>query len=287
MDRYQTYLERLYKTVQQDWDRIIPVVGEEGAGKSTLILQSIWLWNHIRGKEPTPDSTLRHVVFDDRDSFESALANSNPTDPIGVMDAAHVLHKKDAMNPEQKETEKTLLDIRIDNYVIFLGYQDWDDIPTQLQRRRAKNLIRIPSRGRLQGYNRSQLDEKYEASKRNWWPDPSLEDTFPDLEGTELWERFNELDRDRKETRLSGGSDDSDDAPGPKDVAEEIKDDGISHYLSVDKRNESLYVDDDIIGLEYEHLSVREARQVRKLLERDSDVARLIQEQDENAEASP
>jgi len=275
MKRYQRYLEKLHTHIQQDWDRIIPVIGPEGVGKSTLILQSIWLYEQARSHTPTPETVLNHVVFDDRNTFRNQLLAADPGDPIAVMDAAHVLYNKDVMMPDQKEVEKSLLDIRTENYVIFLGYQDWTDIPRQLRKRRAENAIYIPTRGRLHGFNRNQLDDKYQQSNDNGWPDPALIDTFPSLEGTRLWTRFDEIDRERKRRRLHVDDDSEENEPTPQSVAQEILQNSPEEYLDQHEVHNRWFINKALIRYDYPSLSDQQATQVKAAIERQVDVETL------------
>lgn len=277
MNRLETYLKNLYENrIQKDWDRLIPVVGSEGVGKSTLILESIWTYEEIRNNDPGPASVLDKVVFDDRDAFRDKLLSANPGDPIAIMDAAHVLYNKDVMQPDQIEVEKSLLDVRIENYVFFLGYQDWGDIPKTLRKRRAENAFYIPNRGYLQGFNRDQLDEKYNDLDDNQWPDPALRDTFPSLEGTELWNRFNEIDKERKRSRLQR-EDNEESELTPQQVVDEIVSDNLlEEYVDVNEFQDRAYYSKPLIKYDYPSLSDQEADQVRSALTREADPATLI-----------
>jgi len=277
MNRLETYLKNLYENrIQKDWDRLIPVVGGEGVGKSTLILESIWTYEEIRNNDPGPASVLDKVVFDDRDAFRDKLLSANPGDPIAIMDAAHVLYNKDVMQPDQIEVEKSLLDVRIENYVFFLGYQDWGDIPKTLRKRRAENAFYIPNRGYLQGFNRDQLDEKYNDLDDNQWPDPALRDTFPSLEGTELWNRFNEIDKERKRSRLQR-EDNEESELTPQQVVDEIVSDKLlEEYVDVNEFQDRAYYSKPLIKYDYPSLSDQEADQVRSALTREADPATLI-----------
>lgn len=289
MDRIQTWLGILHdQYIQDDWDRIIPVIGSEGVGKSTLILIMIWLYNLHRGLEPSPENVLSHVVFDSRDAFRDELIGADPGDPIAVMDAAHVLHNLEVMMPGQRETQKNLLDIRIENYVIFLGYQDWDDIPKQLRSRRAENALRIPRRGLVYGYNREQLDEKYDDLGKNEWPDPALRDTFPDLEGTELWNRFDEIDRERKRKRYHKDNEEGDDRVSPQEVATEILRGDVGEYVAFNEFQERAYLDKSLIKFDYPDLSDQEADQVRSAVRREIDITDYVeQDSNEGTETQP
>jgi len=221
MDRIQRWLELLHdQKISNDFDRLVVVLGEEGMGKSTFILGAMEMWYRVLGRcgkteRPDPERIVGHITFDSRTEFKQQLLNSGKKDPIALMDAAHILHKKDAMVGDQKDIEKTLLDIRIENFLIFLGYQDWDDVPKQLQQRRAKNVLHIPKRGVVHGYSRQSMDDRLKDGE---WPEPDLKDTFPALEGRELWEKFNEIDHERKRSRL-----DTEDEQDPEDVEWQAK----------------------------------------------------------------
>jgi len=218
MKAVKRWLERVERNrITNNFDAFVLVIGGEGVGKSTFMAATTWLWQQIREKEPTPDSVLERMAHDDREAFRQLLLNSDTGDAIIANDAAHILHRKETMHGDQIETEKSLLDIRTFNYLVLFGYQDWGDITDQLQRRRAHFCFKIPRRGVIHGYSRSSMDEKYDTDD---WPSPDLKDTFPNLEGTELWEQFTKTDEERKLERLQ-----KNETPDVKDVAkqEQIK----------------------------------------------------------------
>lgn len=201
MKRTKEFLKTVYnRVIKNDGDAIVLVIGDEGAGKSTFMLQTTWLWQQISQGDVSVESVLDRVVHDDRTAFRQQLAESEKRRAQVAMDAAHILYKKDSMVGEQKEVEKSLLDIRVLNYFIQLGYQDYTDIPEKLQRRRADYAFRIPRRGVVWGYSRHSLDQRYADDS---WPDePDFKDTFPSLEGSDLWQKFNKQDEERKRERL-------------------------------------------------------------------------------------
>lgn len=283
LERVRRYLEWLYeRKILKDYDRIILVVGDEGHGKSTFINEAIWMYEEIRGNDPTPATVLDRLVYDDRDAFRDKLLAAEPGDPIGVMDAAHVLYNLDVTKPDQIEVQKSLLDIRIENYVIFLGYQDWSDIPRPLRKRRAKNAFYIPDRGYVEGYNRTQLDKKYKKLDDNEWPEPALRDTFPSLEGTKIWERFNEIDEERKRSRL-GREEESDGEITPQEVVQEIvSDDRLDEYVTVNEFQNRAYYKKALIRYDYPSLSDQEADQVRSALERKTPPEDLVETEEDD-----
>lgn len=187
------------------------------------------------------------------------------------MDAAHALYKREAMYDEQIETEKDLLDVLYKEHLIMLGFQEWNDIPTMLQERRAKNAIYIPRRGLIRGFNRSSLDERCNSDS---WPAADLKDTFPSLEGTELWTEYKRRDREHKEQRMRKNGDGEAGSPADKtdlfEIAERIKNDGLAQVVSEHGAHKTQYFDPSLIELHYD-LSTRKAKKVKKLLDTDPD----------------
>ncbi|QGX95921.1 hypothetical protein EI982_14570 [Haloplanus rallus] len=273
MEKIDRWMELVYENrVQDEYDQITPIVADEGKGKSTFMLESTGRWQHLKGDEPSIDSVLDRVVWDDRAEFRTALADYPRRAAIPVMDAAHVLFNREQMNPEQIEAEKGLLDVRTQEYFILLGYQDWDDIPRTLRKRRAKNVLRIPTRGTIYGYSRASLDEKYKNCGEDEWPEPDLIDTFPNLDGTDLWAEFKRRDREHKKARLRVDDDDSEEAElTARELAEEIRAEGVGRVVSIHGGNKQPYIDAGLIEADY-GVSIREAKKVKSLLEREVDV---------------
>lgn len=266
--KFRLFLENVFeKRIEREFDRIIPVVADEGLGKSTLMLQATWLWQDIRGRDPTVESVLDQLVWDQQ-GFKKALANYDRRSAIPVQDAARVLYKKDAMDPDQKEIEKDLLDSRTKEFLIMLGFQDWDVMPTMLQERRAKNLIRIPQRGLIHGYSRESLDKRVEDDE---WPEPDMVTHFPSLDDTKLWSEFKRRDTDQKEKRMDIEDVEDEKQWEPQEVVDDLLENGVEEYISKNEFNDQVYVDADLIQFDY-GLTVRGAKQVKKAVTREIDV---------------
>jgi len=271
MEKVQRFLERLHRTkICNQYDAIIPIVADEGKGKSTFMLEATGRWQRIKGETPTPESVLDQVVWDGREEFKQALANYPRRAAIPVMDAAHILYKRDVMQSEQKEVEKGLLDVRTREFLIPLGFQAWGDIPSTLQNRRAKYALRIPRRGRIEGYSRASLNKKQSELDDSEWPEPDLVDTFPSLEGTDIWTEFKNRDRQHKRDRLSGDSenDEQEAELSVHDLAEEIQAEGLDRVVAIHGGNGQRYIDAQLIEVDY-GVSARKAEKVKKVLERD------------------
>lgn len=264
------WLQKVYdEKITEEYDRVVLVIADEGEGKSTLLLQLVWLWMEITGQSQAIETVLDRIVWD-QSGFQDALAEAPPRAAIPVPDAARVLHSKESMTSEQVEIQKDFLDARIEEHLILLGFQDWGDVPSFLRNRRAKNAIYIPSRGLIRGYNRASLDEKVEMEKHEW-PPADLKDSFDSLEGTELWRRYKARDREQKKQRMQANAEEAEKRERLKSVAAELKDEGLRQVISEHGNTGEPYVDRDLIELE-KGLSEPDARKVKKLLERDDDV---------------
>ena len=183
------------------------------------------------------------------------------------MDAARVLHKKKAMHGEQVETEIDLLDSRMKEQVTFYGYQDWDIVADVLARRRAKYCFRIPHRGRVEGYSRKSMDERYENGE---WPEPDLVDTFPDLSGTDIWEEFKQRDRAHKEARMRSDEEEAENTWAPKEVVEDVLANSPAEYVKINPYNPNS-INKELLQLDY-NLSARASKTVAEGLKREIDL---------------
>lgn len=268
LETSQRFLERLYEErIQQDYDAVIPVIGDEGVGKSTYILQLMTMYQDIRGGDGSPESVLDKIVWGGREEFKEAVANRPEGQVVCHMDAARVLFSKDAMVGEQREIQKDFLDMRMKNNVYFLGFQDWDIIPSMIKKRRAKFAFVIPERGVVRGYNRDSLDRRYKDGR---WPKQDMPDRFPSLDGTELWDRFESLDLEKKRERIGAGTDDESDEPEtPKEIAEAIREDGGAEtYLREINDGTQTVLSRTAIAADYD-LTKEKSKQVKSLLQRD------------------
>jgi len=273
MKKYKRFLEKVdTRKISQEFDRVIVVLADEGVGKSTLMLESIYEWeSDIRERELSIDDALDRVVWSEPDELRQKMVALPNQSLIAVMDAGRLLNKKEAMKTEQVEMEKDLFDARTFGHVLMLGFQSPETVPGDVAGRRAKNLIHLPQRGRIDGYNRSSMDEfEWDDPKDLDDIDADMSDSFPALDGTELWEEFKRVDLQKKEERIAPDSDDHESEAIAKAMAPEVRDD-LGWYLSQDERNGHLYIDPDMVLLEYD-VTQRQAEQVRKLLNRDDSV---------------
>jgi hypothetical protein len=261
LKRVLKWLEATSELVRDDFDRLVPVVGDEGMGKSTLIMQLGWFWREHVGRPQTVDGVVDMIAWD-LEGFQDMLAESPQYQCIMVHDAARVMSRKKAMHGEQVEVEEDLLDARFGNYLMLLGYQEFDVIPTMLATRRAKNLLYVPERGVVHGYNEEGIRERYDEGS---WPEPTMRDTFPDISGTDLWEAFEEEDQRRKRERMKSESKQQQDSV--QSLARDVVAGGVKNVVSIHGGHNKPYIDADLI--EVEHMtSGNKSKKAAKLLKK-------------------
>jgi len=223
MKKLEQLIEELYRTRhERELDTVLPVIGDEGMGKSTLIMELGWLWlDVVDEREQTIDNCMAQIAWD-RDQFKEYMGSKPQYSCIMVHDAARVLSRKKAMHGSQIEVEEDLLDMWFGNYLVLLGYQEFDLLPTMLATRRSKMLLHIPKRGVVHGHNEENIRHRYEEGS---WPEPTLTDTYPSLEGTDLWSSFKAEDARRKQQRIQPDEDEGEeelDIPELADLVVEL-----------------------------------------------------------------
>lgn len=216
MKKLEKLIEKLYETRhQQQLDTVLPVVADEGMGKSTLIMQLATKYCMVRDGEPPDIEYLLDRICYDRADFKQAMAESDKQEIIIVPDAARILYSMDVAKSEQKTIEKDLMDVRGLEYFILLGFQSWKRIGGEIKERRSKLTLKIPRRGLVRVYGREAMDERIDEGS---WPSSTMTDKFRSLDGTELWAEYQRLDEKKKRERLAGeGNDD------PEEVESKLK----------------------------------------------------------------
>lgn len=285
MKKIRQWLDRVYASrICNEFDAVVLVIGDEGMGKSTLIAELEFLYQDVRDLDRDGDAVLDSLVYD-REGLQERFAKASPRSVIAVPDAARALHKKEAMSGDQVEIEKDFFDVRSAEYLVLLGYQDWSSVPTFLQDRRAHFALYVPRRGVVRGFSRESLDDKANMDPKKW-PPSDLTDTFPSLDGTEFWSRYQELDDMKKSERMGsndeeGGDDEESENDRLKRIAGEVKEQGVERFVVVNSANGRSYLNADLIEMEYD-LSKRSAKKVKAWLEADPEV--VIHQDDEDDE---
>jgi hypothetical protein len=216
MKKIDKIVETLYEQRhERELDTVLPVLGDEGMGKSTLMMQIGARYLQIRdGEPPSADQLLDRICYNRRD-FSEMMANSEKQALIMAPDAARILYSMDVAKSEQKQIEKSLMDVRGLEYMILLGFQSWRRIGGEIKERRAKLTFYIPRRGLVRAYGRKAMDEKLDSGE---WPSATVSDYFPPLDGTAFWNRYQKVDQEKKRERLA-----AEEEKAPEDVEKDVK----------------------------------------------------------------
>ena len=116
MDAIIGWLEQTHDRLRDDYDSIVPVIGDEGVGKSTLLLQCGYLWRDVIGREQTVESVVEGQIAWDYDEFKTDLGENPHYSCSVVHDAARVMSRKKAMHAEQIELEEDLFDYHVKKF---------------------------------------------------------------------------------------------------------------------------------------------------------------------------
>lgn len=213
LHRTEKFARKLHdRRIQKDADAVIPVVGGEGVGKSTFIIQWLMLWDAIRDdRDEFVDPNhgeLFSQIQSTRSDLKHAMTNAPEKSTVAMPDAGRALFRKEAMVGEQRELEKDFFDVRFRNCVFLLGFQDWRQVPDFIAGRRARFAFYIRRRGELWGYSRATLDKRIDEGRGiGAWPEPDLQDKFPSLEGSDVWDAYQKFDAGEKMDRMAAEND--------------------------------------------------------------------------------
>jgi hypothetical protein len=262
------------KRINNEYDHFVVVLADEGDGKSTLIAQVIRWWQQFRGVPQSPGSILGCVAWN-QDEFREMMADAEERSAISAMDAARVLNKSKAQHGEQKDIIEDLFDVRTKEHLFLMGYQEWRAVPTPLQDRRAKNVLHIPKRGVVRGYNREAIDHRNEYGE---WPEPQLTCRFPALDGEPLWNEFKQLDKKHKRDRMrpDDNNNESEESFDAKEIAQDVVE-SPEQFISRNTSNKVPYINADLIEVEYD-LTQRQAKKVKSVVEKHIDIEHAANE---------
>jgi hypothetical protein len=262
------------------------IVGQEGAGKSSVALRM--------GELVDPNFDADNVFFHPVELIER-LEGGVEKGTLFVFDEAGVeLGNRTWYDSDQIEFNKVLQTIRNENAAVLFTLPVLDQLDVQAQTR-LKGLISLhdrPYKGRglvMGRYYEIDVDRVGHGKDDIYRIKPEVkvngfsktisrvgfrkptESLMADYEATkqefqsELYERVND--------QFNGDGGSGDDSLSPKQAAQEILDEGrVDDVVSIHGGNGTEYIDQDLIALEYPELSVRDAKQAKKVLQRSSEV---------------
>jgi hypothetical protein len=259
------------------------VVGREGTGKSHSALTI--------SKAVDPSFTADDVFFKPESLLEAFDSDEYGQGNMIVLDEAGVgLGNRSWYEKEQILLNQTLQTVRDDNMGVLICLPRLEELDSQtIGRLHALNeLLEVhPDEGyavakwkniSMTRDGAGKTYKKYPRMRVNGVKKriSRFGITAPDEELVEAYEERKEAFKDElyEEAIAAYDDEDSDDEKQPDEIADEIIDDGVSNVVSEHGRNGTLYVDKDIIRVEY-GLSHRDAAAVKKLVEKQADVQEL------------
>lgn len=280
------------EVLRRVWDRLnkrnehamIAFVGEEGSGKS-YTAQKV-------AKAIDPTFTADRVMFEISELLKILRDGDHEPGNVYVLDESGVAFGNRTWQERgQILANQALQLIRSHNIALFFTLPRLGELDSQ-------------TKGRLQAYyeiTKKRPDEYVEGKWKYLDPDRSgysgdIYEKFPRIyrDGQKIKvrklkfapppdelvapyeERKQEYQEEVYERTISELEDseieEEEDEKGPKDIAQEIKDDGLDDVVSIHRGHNKPQIDADLIRLEYD-VSTRAAKTVKKLLERDQDVS--------------
>ena len=275
---------------QKVWNRLhsndhfmAAIVGREGCGKSHSALSI--------ASAVDPHFTAEDVFFDPKRLLEAFDSDEYSAGRMVVLDEAGVgLGNRSWYDKEQILLNQALQTARDDNLGVLYTLPRLEELDSQtigrlhafvemletypdegwaLAKWKNINLTRDGRGKEYKKYPRLRVDgiekriTRFGISK----PDSDLVEAYEDRKGSFKAQLYDEAIGAYEDDEEGEGKD-------PSDVADEIVDDGVSDVVSEHGRNGTLYVDKDIIRVEY-GLSHRDAAAVKKLVEKHADIEEI------------
>jgi len=256
------------------------IVGREGTGKSHSAL--------TLARTVDPSFSADDVFFEPQDLLRAFDSDDYERGDMIVLDEAGVgLGNRSWYDKEQILLNQTLQTVRDDNMGVIFTLPRLEELDSQtigrlhafltmvdvyphdgwaLGRWKNINLTRDGRGKEYKIYTRLNVNGVKKRIK-------SFSVAAPPEDLVEAYEERKATFKEKlyEEAVDAYNDDDDDEKTDPKDVADEIIDDGVSEVVSEHGRNGTLYVDKDIIRVEY-GLSHRDASAVKKLVEKQADV---------------
>ena len=272
---------------QKIWNRLhsndhfmAALVGREGCGKSHSALSI--------ASAVDPQFSAEDVFFDPKRLLEALDSDEYTAGRMVVLDEAGVgLGNRSWYDKEQILLNQALQTARDDNLGVLYTLPRLEELDSQTIGRLhafVEMLETYPDEGwALAKWKNINLTRDGRGKEYKKYPRLRVDGiekritrfgiSKPDSDLVETYERRKEAFKDELYEEAIGAyeDDEQDDDKGPAEIADEIVDDGVSDVVSEHGRNGTLYVDKDIIRVEY-GLSHRDAAAVKKLVEKHADI---------------
>jgi len=195
-------LRVIYKKVtQEDYDEVMVITGDEGTGKSRLMMHIVEWWNSQKGT--TKPEEVDECVALDSEQFSNILQEVYKG-AVRVNDEAADISSRGAMSKTNKLFMLVYQLIRGENLFTILVIPSIFDLDTFFRKRRVRHLIHVPTRGRYDFWDKQDLRRMVEMNEgkpfKNYYRvRPTARGSFSDYKGVYL-ERYLEKKSDKMKT---------------------------------------------------------------------------------------
>jgi hypothetical protein len=165
-------------------DSVFTIVGGEGVGKSTFVLNCV---DYLGGEE--------NCICIDKNKMGEVLTSLKEKDPLQIDEAADGLYSKEGVSKFNKELEKLFMICRAKLWITFILIPDFFALSPMFRRRRINGLFHIYKRGRVKFYDKKAIEkinrnhDKYKSHEIRG-AHQSYTDSFPNYKG-KLLEGYN------------------------------------------------------------------------------------------------
>lgn len=150
--------------VENDYDNVLAIVGDEGKGKTHVMLHIVEEWLTKRYGEVTPEMANKYIGMDGK-SFAKCLSGVKRFDIIADDEAADI-SSRSALEKTNKLFMKAYQIIRGDNLFTILIIPSLFDLDTFFRKRRVRHLIHVYKRGQFAFWNGQRLRRMVEQNER-------------------------------------------------------------------------------------------------------------------------
>jgi len=190
-------VDRYRRSRNTDW--VFLVTGPRGAGKSNL---SLWCATQLVKPEHI-------IIVNTAREFLIAIHTAEQYSVVVYDEGLRGLMSRQAMSTENIEQIKAFAQMRQNkNLIIFVVTQDLSMMERHIRTIACDGIFRCtfmsdnkeyPTQGMVLGYGpRKILKIKSDSSGQLKWPDPDFADTFPSIEKTELWKKYEQMEGKKK-----------------------------------------------------------------------------------------
>lgn len=178
MKQIRHLLRTSYRAHQDKQDTVLIITGNEGIGKSNLLLDIIEEWEKITGEHFTIDN-----VGLNQEQWIHAISIAKKTVGIAPFDeAGDGLLSRDAMSDFNRDVVKMYIVIRGLSLLTVLVLPSFWYLDKFFRMHRVKGLFFVYSRGKVAFWNKKQIKKiimKGDDNQDVWVAKPSFRDSFP------------------------------------------------------------------------------------------------------------